>query len=336
MEFIALAPRPADRDGGFEPSSARGRRLDQVMRDRLAQSLAYIFQRIGPDLGIGGDEAKRIVARVRERRRPPQLFGAYYDLVLAVERDEIDEARRLACEISRRSEALPPARWVRSLRDRPADEQERCQRLLLPADIAADEPTELDFRVALDRIGEAMDLLDRGFPEMAAEIRALLWEIVVAVGPAGPDSLTFDGSSSYMLWGAIMLNARGQANVLDTAQALAHESGHNLLFGLCANGPLVENDDEETFAHPLRQDPRPMDGVVHAAFVMARMHQTVERLLESGALDGEQAAAARRDLELHRANFGAADEVIRSAAILTEVGERAIGAARAQLAVPAA
>ncbi len=332
-----MSPRRTGRDAGFQPSAERGRALDSVMRVRLAQSLSYIFQQIGPDLGIDAGDSDLIATRIRERRQSPQLFGAYYDLVLAVERDEIADARRLAAEVRQRSDTPPaPERWVRSLQDRPTAEQDRYQRLLLPGDIAADEPASEDFKLALERIGEAMDLLDQGFPEMAAEIRALLWEVVVAVGPTDPDSLTFDGSSSYMLWGAIMLNARGQANVLDTAQALAHESGHNLLFGLCANGPLVENDDEENFAHPLRQDPRPMDGVVHAAFVTARMHQTVERLLESGVLDDEQAAAARRELELHRTNFEAADDVIRSAAILTEVGERAIGAARAQLAVPAA
>ena len=78
-----------------------------------------------------------------------------------------------------------------------------------------------------------------------------------------------------------------------------------------------------------------MDGVVHAAYVTARMHQTVERLLASGALDEDQRAAAEKDLGLHRTNFAAADEVICSAALLTPVGKEAIDAARAQLAVPA-
>jgi HEXXH motif-containing protein len=322
------------RDARFEASAERGRQLDQTMRTRLAQSLSHVFDRIGPEISIADDVGAQIVERVLARRQSPQIFGAYYDLVLAVERDEIEGARALAAEISERLDCEPPA-WVASLSSRPAADEERYQRLLLPDDIAASEPKPDDFSIAATRIEQAMALLDRGFPGMAAEIRELLFEIVVAAGPSDPGSLTFDGSSSYMLWGAIMLNARGQTNVLDTAQALAHESGHNLLFGLCANGPLIENDDAESFAHPLRQDPRPMDGVVHAAYVTARMHQTVERLLDSGVLDTAQTDAARKELELHRTNFEAADSVIRSAAILTEVGERAIGSARAHLAVPA-
>ena len=330
-----MTPRRNRSNAGFEPSGERGRRLDLAMRSRLAQSLGYIFERIGPDLGVQQDDADRAVEAIRARRQSPQLFGAYYDLVLAVERDEIDEARGFAREILERLDTPLPQGWVASLSSRAASDEDRYQRLLLPEEIPALEPKPEDFAAASERIAQAMNLLDRGFPEMADEIRELLFEVVVAAGPTEPGTMTFDGSSSYMLWGAIMLNAVGQTSVLDTAQALAHESGHNLLFGQCVNGSLVENDDAEEFTHPLRQDPRPMDGVFHAAYVIARMHQTVERLMESGVLDEEQMEAARKELTMHRKNFEDADSVIRAGGRLTPLGAQAIEAARAHLAVPA-
>lgn len=322
-------------DARFEPSGERARRLDETMRVRLADSLDHVLGIIAADLRISSSDALDATAGIRARRQSPHVFGAYYDLVLAVERDELDAAAGFAVELVEAVGRQPPAAWAARLSDRSEAEAERYTRLLLPQDIAATDPDQRTLDTARERIGAAMALLDRGFPEMAEEIRELLYEIVIATGPDDPKSLTFDGSSSYMMWGAIMLNARGQLSVLDTAQALAHESGHNLLFGLCANGPLVENDDEEAFSHPLRQDPRPMDGVVHAAYVIARMHQTVERLLESGVLDEEQRAAAAKDIQLHREYFAASDEVIRSGALLTPVGKAAMEAARAQVAVPA-
>ncbi len=181
----------------------------------------------------------------------------------------------------------------------------------------------------------AFDLLDRGFPAMAAEIRALLREIVIASGPEDPNVMTFDGSSAYMLWGATLLNARGQTNILDTAQALAHESGHNLLFGYCANGPLIENADDELFASPLRMDPRPMDGIVHATYVIARMHQTLERLIGSGILTSDQSEAALADLDLHRRKFHEGDGVIRKGGRLTPLGKSVIASARDYMAAAA-
>ena len=62
-------------------------------------------------------------------------------------------------------------------------------------------------------------------------------------------------------------------------QRIAHEATHNLLFGLCADGPLADNDDGERHASPLRPDARPIDGVLHATCVSARVHRMLSRLL---------------------------------------------------------
>ena len=69
--------------------------------------------------------------------------------------------------------------------------------------------------------------------------------------------------------GAVVRRVRSD---LDMVQALAHESAHLLLFGMCADGPLLENaNDDHRYSSPLRTDSRPMDGIVHATFVTARM-----------------------------------------------------------------
>jgi HEXXH motif-containing protein len=316
----------------FEPSAERGRSLDRRMRERLADSLEYVFAEAGAALGITPDAADELPARIRSGPQSPHAFGAYYDLVLALEADDLEHARdqtRQLLVLADRS-----GTQIAAVDDRPSSEAERYRRLFL-SEIVADTPDAKLMADCRERLAQAFALLDSGFPEMAAEIRALLRDIVVAAGPTDPKALTFDGASSYMLWGAILLNARGQQTVLDTAQALAHESGHNLLFGLCASGPLIENPDDELFSSPLRTDPRPMDGVVHATYVVARMHQTLSRLLESGALDDAQVEAAKADLVVHRRNFHAGDEVIHEGARLTEVGRAAMDAARTYMAAAA-
>ena len=249
----------------FEPSAERGARLDQRVRDRLADTLDYVFAEVGDSLGVDREAAAQLATRIRRQRQSPHLFGAYFEMVLQIEDDDLELARRLAREMLDR-EPFSETR-VAAIEDRASGEAARYRRLLVPDATMAGQPDDATLAQTKQRIGAAFDLLDRGFPEMAAEIRELLAEVVIAAGPEDPLALTFDGSSSYMLWGAILLNARGQKNVLDTAQALAHESGHNLLFGFCSAGSLVENADDELFSSPLRSDPRPMDGVVHATYV---------------------------------------------------------------------
>ena len=78
-----------------------------------------------------------------------------------------------------------------------------------------------------------------------------------------------------------------------------------------------------------------MDGVFHATYVVARMHQTLSRLLGSGVLSSEQTEFALKDLEAHRRNFDAGDEVIREGGRLTPLGAEVIESARAYMATTA-
>ena len=322
----------------LDPGAERAELADARMRERLADSLSYVFSELGDELGVEPHAIRQRIAAIRTGPQSPQIFGAYYDLVIAAEAGDLASAADLAREIVDMPAAVELT--VAAIQDRPPRETARYRRLFLEGEgIEAADPDDAMVAECRNRISAAFALLDRGFPAMAAEIRALLRHIVLAAGPEDPKALTFDGASSFMLWGAILFNTRGQTTVVDTAQALAHESGHNLLFGHCTDGSLIENDDDELFSSPLRTDPRPMDGIVHATFVIARMHQTLARLLEAGLLGGRDREAAERDLEVHRRNFEAGDETIRAGARLTAIGEAAIGAARAYMEsapVPAA
>ncbi len=75
-----------------------------------------------------------------------------------------------------------------------------------------------------------------------------------------------------------------------------------------------------------------MDGVVHATYVIARMHQTLSRLLDSGVLSEAEQAMARDDLAAHRTSFAAGDREIRDGGRLTALGAELVDSARAYMA----
>jgi HEXXH motif-containing protein len=103
-------------------------------------------------------------------------------------------------------------------------------------------------------------------------------------------------------------------------QTLAHETGHLLLFGSMLGRPLVENEDDERYDSPLRRDPRPMEGVVHAAYVMARMHYVLAAILRSGAIPQDQREAAEEQLRQHVEGFVDSLTAIDAHARFTERG----------------
>lgn len=318
----------------FEPNAVRAMAIDRHMRERLGASLRYIVEQANGQVAIVRPAIEGFFARLAQGPISATIFGAYCDLVLAIDEDRLDLAEALFAEIGA-APNRPAGLQIRDLAnpriDPIADRYIRLVDTDPTISFSVLPPSSEIAAACRGRIAAAFNLLEAGDPALAAEIRALIGEIVLAVGPDDPAALTFDGASSFMLWGAIMLNANGNRTVLEMAQALAHESGHNLLFGLCADGPMVENDDNPLYPSPLRTDPRPMDGIVHATYVTARMHRTVARLLQAGVLDGAASAEAQDSLTAHRRAFAQGIEVIDRYARLTERGLAIMAGARAHM-----
>jgi HEXXH motif-containing protein len=139
------------------------------------------------------------------------------------------------------------------------------------------------------------------------------------------------GASSFQLWGALFLKLGRKASRVEIAEALAHEAAHALLFGFSLGQPLVENQPTELYPSPLRSDPRPMDGVVHATYVIARMHYTASRLLASGLLTADEAREAGALIERNRRGYRDGVTVIEDGARWTDAGKTALLSAKSYM-----
>jgi hypothetical protein len=308
----------------FEPSAERVLFLDQRMRSRLADSLRYIFAQANGQLNLPPDRRHDFLAHLESQPASPLAFSFYSDAVLAIEDDKLEEASQLLSELI----ALPPHSGGLEITEL-ADPNQDATASRFARFLNTDPTVSFDIfppskEVAAScraQIRDAFALLDAGDPLLAGEIRALLRQIVLAAGTKDPKALTFDGASSFMLWGAIILNADRSDGAIGMVQMLAHESAHNLLFGFSADEALVENSPEELFSSPLRKDPRPMDGIYHATFVTARMYRAVQRMLESGILDAAATNKARKDLAENARLFKQGIETVQGFGKLTALGE---------------
>ena len=133
------------------------------MRKRLIESLEYLFGQIGADLGLPFDACRELTTRIGLEPQSPHTFGAYFDLVFALENDELDLARALLDEMK---ESRPKADTsVASIDDHPSTERDRYRRLLMTGmDYALSPDPEL-MGMYRKRLGAAFALLDAGFPE---------------------------------------------------------------------------------------------------------------------------------------------------------------------------
>jgi HEXXH motif-containing protein len=319
---------------GFRPDAARARQIDRRARNELASSLDEVFAACRGHLVWDEAAGEELLSAIRRHHVTPGLFGLYADLVEAVFADRLDEAQALISAITSPTQRAAPGRRVLTLTDDDLGQGQagRYRRLLNdePAIAIAVAPVD---KAACDRaadfLAEAEALLAAGAPEIAGEIAELVRQtIIVQSRPTADYPLIFDGASTFYLWGAIFLNIDRLPTRVALAEALVHEVGHCHLFGITLGAPLVENPANERYDSPLREDARPMDGVVHAAYVLARMMYCLDRLIASGVLARDEADAAMAALRRDRALFDEGLVIIDRSARFTPTGAAVFDHAR--------
>ena len=210
----------------FPPDAIRGARIDQAVREGLADSLNTIFESLDPPSPADARTRAGLLHRVRAGPVPPALFGAYVELVLALFAERDDEARALLDELSGSWQAQSESLRIITLDDRDLGQGRAMRyRRLLSDDIACEiEPLGPGAHAgAAEGLAQALDLLRAGAPDVFCELRALVTEIVLVAQGDGPQGFVFAGASTFSLWGALVLNADRFGDRLDVAVSLAHE-----------------------------------------------------------------------------------------------------------------
>lgn len=319
----------------FLPNGSQVDQFDQIMRDNLASSLSYLAEVTEGHLAIDAQQLEQALSRLRANEVLPEVFAAYHELVMEVQEGNLDQAQELIEYIltniqqDASFDIIPfkdPADDARSSHyQKQIDTDPNMPFPVFPA-------SEADFEKAKSLIIESKSILQESCPELHDEIFALLRRVMVGRGPSADEATyTFDGASAFSLWGAIMLNAHTQKDVVDMIQTLAHESCHNLLFAYCIDDQLVENPDDELYASPLRVDPRPLDGIFHASFVLARMHYALAQIENSPRLTDELRERAAKEREQRVTNFYDGLSTLKAHARYTEIGQRLMNDAEAYM-----
>jgi hypothetical protein len=318
----------------FYPCSKRVRDFDQMLRSGLADSLEYLLEVTEGHLTISDALAENKLQQIRDQPVLPEVIAAYHELVFSVQDEDFKNAQLLIDEIFANVGADTSFQVISY--NEPSDDVVSKRYL---TQIISDSTTPInvfpaqvaDYEKAENLIHESFDILRESCPPLHDEIRALLKRVMLGAGPTEKDAFTFDGASAFGLWGAIVLNAIEPKDVVDMVQTLAHESCHNLLFGYCIEGQLVENPDDERHASPLRLDPRPLDGIFHATFVLARMHYSIEQIAQSPRLNEELQAKIKKERQLRAASFYDGLSTLKAHARYTPEGQALIDAAEAYM-----
>jgi HEXXH motif-containing protein len=304
----------------FIPNPASpARELDAAMRHALAESLGRLGSRASGLLPASPTPAQ-IAARVCAGRVPPGVFGRYFDLVAALQSGQTAKAADLWQTIGAASTSSVEFRIIPYGADTLGEDAARYQRLFdqgQKSPLVFHSPSAQQMTGATAAITQAMALLETALPAWAAEIRALVTEVIVL----DARDTGMSGGSSMLLWGTVLLNVAKPCRRISALSVLAHEATHLLLFGLARHGPLVSNPSEEKFSTPSRPVLRPMNALYHSSYVSGRLAALFRLLANCSALDSAELAELAGLRELQRTRFLEGFEVIMARAQLTPLGQ---------------
>jgi hypothetical protein len=318
----------------FHPDAAHATRCDRAMHVGLADSLRQICAASDGKVEFDRAALERLIGDIDAGRRlSPNTFAIYYELVPALMEGRLEDARALFAELARQRPIDLPF-CIMALGEPAMAEKEARYLRFMNGDTAFRHvflpPSTEELTAFKRRFASVVELLAHAAPELLAELKTLISELILVVGPKDAKA-HFDGGSSYQLWGALFLNAVRHKTRIDVIDSLAHESAHSRLFGLCTEEAPVRNADDELHPSPLRREKRPMDGVYHATFVSARMHWAMARLIASGLLTDEERTLAIQARDADRRNFESGYNTVAVHGQLTRTGQIALDAARAYM-----
>ena len=300
--------------------------LDRKMRRKLASSLEHILDRAASMLAIEDVETGLLLSEIRAHRQAPSVFGSYFELVFALKAKRHEEAAHLWRRMAAAARGTPLLEVLPLTAEALGEDAARFVRLLNAGEKGQiiGPPDLADSPAFAAGVAEALTLLEQTDGALAAEIRALIVQVIGAA-PCDP-SQSFGGVTSLTLWGAVTLNVEQHRTPLEILDGIVHEGAHTLLFGYALDEPLVRNPNSERFSSPLRSDPRPMDGVFHATFVCARLYLLYRGLFErppDGLRGFDRRAVEKKMVEL-AGRFDDGARLIADRASLTSLGEKVL------------
>lgn len=129
------------------------------------------------------------------------------------------------------------------------------------------EKPELQHSLNLQKVlKEALKLISRVDDDLYKEMLEFVSEFMII------QSNAITAGSSFDLFGLIYINmVNSNCSKIRMADIIIHEAAHLYLYCMSAEDPLVLNEYSEEFFSPIKGKNRPMIGIYHAAFVLARV-----------------------------------------------------------------
>ncbi len=164
-------------------------------------------------------------------------------------------------------------------------------------------------------IQNGLKILNSTFPDFFVEFQELVGEIVIL------QAQELKQGSSFEHFGMIYKSSLFRSEkITDALDFLIHEQSHLYLFLLNKDNPIVLNSQEK-HKSPLREEERPLIGVYHAVFVLARVYYVLKNALDLSLIPENEKDYSKELLADYKNRFNLGLEILQTHAKMTPLGE---------------
>lgn len=163
---------------------------------------------------------------------------------------------------------------------------------------------------------EGIHLLRKHSGVLYREAEVLIDEIILT-GPG--DEYHVRSASSYNLLGLVLVWADEVHSPIYYAQQIIHEAAHLRLFLKSTDDKFVLNPESQLYTAPFRPDARPMPGIFHALFVLARIALAMSDMVKVESVKLSEEAFEKGRIAQKR--FFATAAQVKKEGVLTPTGQ---------------
>ncbi|PJO43415.1 aKG-HExxH-type peptide beta-hydroxylase [Lysinibacillus xylanilyticus] len=175
--------------------------------------------------------------------------------------------------------------------------------------------TEEEEKVNINRANELLKIV---WPEAYEQINRLVTNIYMVYDESNSN---FYSTTAPYWFGGVFIKKDQEWNAINYLDTLLHESGHLSLMIKQSYVRMLNNLNDKAKS-PLREDPRWLNGILHAAFALWRICEGLKRILEQPTLiNSLEKKTALNLLKRYFMDLGEAIETLNNNGDFTEYGK---------------
>jgi hypothetical protein len=263
------------------PDAERDRSLRADVNARFLDSFRTLLASLS-DAGIDVEQAVQKINAADAARKLSGMWHVIYDRLLAEARNQdLGEVERILGCLSQLPDQTDQVRIVgwylntypTALHELYYDACDESFRKTYGVHFDGESNRPEHYDLLQSSIRRAIDKMAMIDPEIHGEFGELVSDVMTFHSP------TMNAATSLCALGIVRVSQlREGQNWTRYLENLVHEAAHHHLNYLWFVDPIVLNEDAGTYSSPLRREKRPLSGIFHAMFVLARTMRVIRAL----------------------------------------------------------